>query len=343
MYRHLLVPIDGSPLASATVEQAVAYARTTGARITFFHARLDYAATGDGALLHAMAPATFAENAAGNARALLAKAEAAAQGADVDATSVAVTSDRPHEAILTAATGLGCDLIFMASRGRRGLARVLQGSVTQKVLQEATLPVLVAAVESNLPPNDEQRALAIIRDEHRSLAAVIHGLQHVLRESAKSAATPDFNLLHSMLFYIESFPERLHHPKETTHLFARLRARTDECDTLIDELERQHVEGAADFVVLRDTLDAWKKGKADAAERFALAVQRFAESQWQHMGAEETLVLPAASRHLTPADWAEIARAFGENGDPRFDADTDASFERLFTRLMNLTAGTIPA
>lgn len=341
MYRDLLVPIDGSPLANATIEQAVAYARASGARLTFFHARPDYAATGDGALLHAMAPAAFDEAAAGNAQALLAKAEAAARGAGVTADSVVAVSDRAHQAILAAASGLGCDLIFMASRGRRGLTRILKGSVTQKVLQETTLPVLVAAVESNLPESDERTALTVIRDEHRSLAAVIHGLQHALRESAAAARTPDFALLRSMLFYIEAFPERLHHPKESAYLFARLRLRTHECDGLIEELERQHAEGAACFAELRASLAAWEAGAAGAAADCLAAVERFADSQWQHMGAEENLVLPAASRYLTAADWAEIARAFGENGDPRFDAEP--SFEQLFARLMNLAAGAIPA
>jgi len=341
MYRHLLVPIDGSPLASATSEQAVAYARASGARLTFFHARPDYAATGDGALMHAMAPAVFDETAAGNALALLAKAEAAARGAGVEARSVVVVSDRPHQAILAAASDLECDLIFMASRGQRGLTRLLKGSVTEKVLQETTLPVLVAAVESNQPASDEQRALAIIRNEHRSLAAVIYGLQHLLLDMAEAARVPDFALLRSMLFYIETFPERLHHPKENAYLFARLRLRTHECDELIDELERQHTEGSACFAELRDALAAWEAGADGAAEGFAAAVERFAENQWQHMGAEENLVLPAASRYLTAADWAEIARAFGENGDPRFDGEP--SFERLFVRLMNLAAGSIPA
>ncbi|RIX49585.1 MAG: universal stress protein UspA [Rhodocyclales bacterium GT-UBC] len=341
MYRHLLVPIDASPLASATIEQAVAFARTGGARLTFFHARPDYAATGDGALLHAMAPAEFDEAAAGNARALLAKAEAAARAAGVESDSLAATSDRPHEAILNAAAGLGCDLIFMASHGRRGLNRVFAGSITQKVLQETTLPVLVAAVENNLVASDEQRALSIIRGEHRSLAAVVHGLQHLLRQITESALAPDFALLRSMLFYIQAFPERQHHPKENLYLFARLRERTGECDALIDELERQHVEGAACFAELRAALAAWEAGTPGGGEHFARVFARFAESQWQHMGSEENLVLPAASRHLRAEDWAEIVHAFGSNGDPRFDAE--ASFEHLFARLMNLAAGLSPA
>jgi len=170
MYMHLLVPVDGTPLASATIEQAVAYARVGGARLTFLHARADLAARGDGALLHAMSPEVFADAAAGNARALLARAEAAARAAGVTASSMLMTSDRPHEAILEAARSSGCDLVFMASHGRRGLKGALLGSVTRKVLEGATLPVLVAAVESNLAArSDEQRALVLLREEHRSL------------------------------------------------------------------------------------------------------------------------------------------------------------------------------
>jgi nucleotide-binding universal stress UspA family protein len=60
MYRHLLVPLDGSPLSSTTVDQAIVYAGATGARLTFFHARPDLASTGEGALLHAMSPEDFA-------------------------------------------------------------------------------------------------------------------------------------------------------------------------------------------------------------------------------------------------------------------------------------------
>lgn len=339
MYQHLLVPIDGSPLANATVEQAVAYAGAVRARITFFHARPDYAASDRGALMHALAPDAFVSIAAGNAQAILAKAEAAARAAGVAFTSASVTSDRPHEAILDAAHAYRCDLIFMASRGRRGLKGVLHASVTQKLLQRTTLPVLVAAVESNLPYSDEQRALAIIRNEHRSLAAVVHGLQHAVSEAAKTDRAPDFALLRAMLFYIEAYPERLHHPKEDAYLFRLLRSRSVECDGLIGELEKQHVAGAASFTELRDALAAYESGSPDGAAAFAEALARFADEQWRHMSAEEQLVFPAASRHLQPADWAEIARAFGENGDPRFDADTDASFEQLFSRILNFAAG----
>ncbi len=326
MYMHLLVPVDGTPLASATVEQALAYARVSGARLTFLHARPDVAASGEGALLHAMSPAVFADAAAGNARSVLAKAEAAARAAGVAAASMLVTTDRPHEAILDAARHAGCDLVFMASHGRRGLKGALLGSVTRKVLERATLPVLVAAVESNLADlSDEQRALALLRDEHRSLAAVLHAMLGVVDDTTRPA---DPALLRAMLFYVEQFPERLHHPKEELHLFERLRRRTTECDALLVELEKQHAAGAARFAQLRGQIDS-----GDPAS-FARTLREFAQEQWQHMSAEETLVLPAATRHLKPKDWRAIAEAFEANSDPRFGADE--SFETLASRLLEL-------
>jgi nucleotide-binding universal stress UspA family protein/hemerythrin-like domain-containing protein len=338
MYKHLLVPIDGSPLSNATVDQAVAFARAGGARVTFVHARPDYAATQQGALMHAVAPAAFADAAAGNARALVAKAEAAARAAGVACTSLIQTSDRPHEAILDAAREAGCDLIFMASHGRRGLKSALLGSVTHKVLQRAVVPVLVAAMESNLQLSDEQRALAIIRDEHRSLAAVIHALEQLLDEAQRMGRPPGIELLRAMIFYIEQFPERLHHPKEDAYLFAKLRQRTHECDALIDGLEAQHREGAAQFAALRREVQALESGTAQALPRLVQAVHAFAQPQWAHMSAEENLVLPAASRHLQPEDWAEIAEAFSGNRDPRFGSDAQGSFAELASRLINLTA-----
>jgi nucleotide-binding universal stress UspA family protein/hemerythrin-like domain-containing protein len=332
MYMNLLVPIDGTPLASATVEQAVNYARVSGARLTFLHTRPDAASRGDGALLHAMSPEIFADAAAGNARALLARAEASARAAAVTAASMLVTSDRPHEAILQAARDAGCDLIFMASHGRRGLKGALLGSVTRKVLESATLPVLVAAVEANLAArSDEQRALALLREEHRSLAAVLHAL---LGQLDDAGAGRDPALLRAMLFYIEQFPERLHHPKEELHLFARLRQRTNECDALLGELEGQHEAGVSRFLELRQLLESGD------SEDFARAARAFAQEQWKHMSAEETLVLPAASRHLQADDWRAIAEAFDANGDPRFDSGE--SFDALAARLLELASRTDP-
>ena len=336
MYRHLLVPLDDSPLSVETVNQAVKLARALNAKVTFFHAQADYGASGIGALERVMSPALFNEHVAGEARAILAKAEVVARAAGVPYDSAAITSDRPHEAILTTAASLSCDLIFIASHGRRGIQGLMLGSETQKVLQHTTIPVLVSAVESNLPRAGFLAPLAIIADEHRSLAAVIHGFEFLVREARDHGSTPSFPLLMAMLHYIKAFPETLHHPKEDAYLFFKLRARTGAFDAILDELERHHVESHVFIDELELSIRAYEADPSGGLERFAFAAERFATSQMAHMALESTLVIPGARKVLTDEDWSEIGAAFSSNGDPRFSADNDEEFRQLFARIMNL-------
>jgi nucleotide-binding universal stress UspA family protein/hemerythrin-like domain-containing protein len=335
MYRHLMVPLDDSPLSVDSVQQAVKLASTLGAKVTFFHAQTDYGASSIGALERVLAPATFNAHLAGEARAILAKAETVARIVGVPFDSVVVTSDRPYEAILDAAEKRGCDLVFIASHGRRGIKGLMLGSQTQKILQNATIPVLVCAIESNLT-SSARAPLAIIRDEHRSIAAIIHGLEFLVRGARESGGPPSFPLLRAMVHYVIAFPERLHHPKEDTYLFRKLRARTHEFDATLDELERQHDEGHAIVAELEQSVDAYRADPDGGLTRFAAAVERFATSQMQHMALETKVILPAAQRHLTDDDWREIETAFAGNDDPRLAVDNDEEFRQLFARIQNL-------
>jgi len=336
MYRHLMVPLDDSPLSADSVSRAVELARALGAKVTFFHAQADYGASSIGALERVMSPAVFNENVAGEARAILAKAEVVARTAGVPHDSAIMTSDRPYEAILGAAEARGCDLIFIASHGRRGIKGLMLGSETQKLLQHTTIPVLVSAVESNLPQAEISAPLAVIRDEHRSLAAVIHGLEYLVRQARDGGAVPSFPLLRAMLHYIKVFPEALHHPKEDAYLFRKLRARTHEFDGTLDELERQHVEGHAHVEELEQSIAAYEADSDGGLARFAAAVETFATAQGEHMALESKVIIPAARVHLTKGDWMEIGAAFAGNADPRFSVDNDEEFRQLFARIMNL-------
>ncbi|HEY2907106.1 MAG TPA: universal stress protein [Vicinamibacterales bacterium] len=335
MYRHIMVPLDGSPLSIETVNQAVKLARSIGAKVAFFHAQTDYGASSLGALERVMSPSAFNEHMAGEARAILAKAETVARAAGVPYDSAVTVSDRPHEAILAAAEARGCDLIFIASHGRRGIKGLMLGSQTQKVLQQTTIPVLVSAVESNLPTSASAAPLAIIRDEHRSLAAVVHGLEFLVREARAQGTPPSFPLLRAMLHYIKAFPENLHHPKEDAYLFRKLRERTDEYNDMLDELERQHIDGHALVEELERSIAAYEADPQKGLARFAAAVDGFATRQMQHMMLEFKVVLPATQKHLTDQDWAEIGAAFAGNSDPRFAVDNDEEFRDLFARIVN--------
>jgi nucleotide-binding universal stress UspA family protein len=149
MFRHLLVPTDGSELSQLAVDQAVQMASEIDAKITFFHVqpsyygRPDVALYGEGLVLDPLMTEQFSKANADYAESVLgaAKAKASATGVEADgATSVNAVI---YEAILEAASDHQCDLIFMASHGRRGLAGLVLGSETQRVLTHAELPVLV--------------------------------------------------------------------------------------------------------------------------------------------------------------------------------------------------------
>ncbi|HPE03485.1 MAG TPA: universal stress protein [Thauera sp.] len=145
MFKHILVPTDGSALSDSTVARAVSFAKESGARITFFYSQPDFPMPiyGEGALIDPTTPEQFAKSAASEAEAILGKARSAAEAAGVACDSDTAVNEVPYEAIIDAADRHGCDLIFMASHGRRGIAGLLLGSETQKVLTHSKTPVLV--------------------------------------------------------------------------------------------------------------------------------------------------------------------------------------------------------
>ena len=145
MFKHILVPTDGSELSQEAAQRAVGFAKEIGAQVTAFYAKPEYPITyyGEGALIDPTTPEKFAELAEQQAKEFLAGVAELAQAQGVTCKTVAVTSDVPYEAIIATAQDSGCDLIFMASHGRRGISGLLLGSETNKVLTHSTIPVLV--------------------------------------------------------------------------------------------------------------------------------------------------------------------------------------------------------
>lgn len=143
MFQHLLVPTDGSALSRDTALQAVRFAKSIDAKITAFHAMPELRLLANHPGLTPETRNSFVEQARAHADELLAFVKKAAQAQSVACQTVMVSSDHPHEAILRAALDRDCDLIFMASHGRRGIEGMLVGSETQKVLTHGKIPVLV--------------------------------------------------------------------------------------------------------------------------------------------------------------------------------------------------------
>ena len=180
------------------------------------------------------------------------------------------------------------------------------------------------------------QAIRIIRDEHRSLGAVLHGMLYLAREIREHGMKPPFDVLGAMVYYIDAFPERFHHPKEDEYLFKLLRARYPEAGPLVDQLQGEHRTGAGKIRTLEQTLARYQQGGDTEAAAFIAAVEDYATFHWQHMGREEKELLPLAEKYLTTGDWQAIDAAFSGNTDPLLgEAPTD-DYRKLFRRIVNL-------
>lgn len=145
MYKHLLIPSDGSELSTQAVKSAVTLAHSLGAAVTFLYIQPEFPLplAGEGAMMVPESREEFARSTQEQSRRILGEAEDIAHQAGVTAKSCTAVSDIPYEVIIKTAEAENCDLVFMASHGRRGLAGLLIGSETHKVLTHCKIPVLV--------------------------------------------------------------------------------------------------------------------------------------------------------------------------------------------------------
>jgi nucleotide-binding universal stress UspA family protein len=147
MFKHILVPIDDSPLSMQAAKYAVGLARSSRARLTALHVipsfRILAGIDGVVADPELYSPVEYRKSTEAYARKLFAKVEVVARASRVKCEGVFVTGDEPWQAIIKSAKGRRCDLVVMASHGRRGLSAILLGSETSKVLTHSKIPVLV--------------------------------------------------------------------------------------------------------------------------------------------------------------------------------------------------------
>ena len=143
MYKHLLIATDGSELAQKAVEHGLALAKALDARATAVFVTEPWAAVAYGEYAVAYPPAEYEKNAANQAVGVFSKVMATAAETGTRCETFHLEDQFPAEGIILAAKEKGCDLIVMASHGRRGLTRFLLGSQTNSVVTHSTIPVLV--------------------------------------------------------------------------------------------------------------------------------------------------------------------------------------------------------
>ena len=143
MFKHILLPTDGSDLSLRAARLGIELARTCGARVHALHVIAPFHTIAYMAEMLAATEITYTQEATVRAGRYLAEVQRMAAEAGIECASNYVFDDQPHKAIITAAREQHCDLVVMASHGWRGVTRLLLGSEVHKVLLESEIPVLV--------------------------------------------------------------------------------------------------------------------------------------------------------------------------------------------------------
>lgn len=180
------------------------------------------------------------------------------------------------------------------------------------------------------------QSIRTIRDEHRSLAMVLEGMLHVAHEIRDRAAKANFDLLGAMLYYLDTIPERFHHPKEEQYLFWLLRIRCPDAAPLLDQLKCEHQVAAEKIRTLEQALLRYRQGGAAMFPAFLAAVEAYAQFHRAHMQIEENQLLPLAEQHLKASDWEAIDAAFLSHTDPLLGVEAGAKYNTLFRRIVQL-------
>ena len=178
-------------------------------------------------------------------------------------------------------------------------------------------------------------SLKIIRDEHSSLAAMLQSTRMLVERGPQDDAKNFFDVLRAMLFYIDEFPERLHHPKETELLFPLVLKAAPETATAIARLDHDHEYTEKAVRDLQHMLIAWELMGESRRALFTKTFTRYVDLYLSHMHLEEQEILPAAVKHLSADDWKALDAAFEANRDPltgHYPPEKD--YERLFSRIV---------
>ena len=177
--------------------------------------------------------------------------------------------------------------------------------------------------------------LKIIRDEHSSLAAMLQSMRMLVDKGPGDSRRQFFDVLRAMLFYIDEYPERLHHPKESNLLFPKVIRASKKVMGAIDKLERDHQYSEKAARELQHQLLAWELLGPSRRPDFEQSFKKYVDFYLEHMHLEESVILPEAEAVLTEADWAEMDAEFEKNADPLTgNYPPPAEYEQLFSLIV---------
>jgi hemerythrin-like domain-containing protein len=176
------------------------------------------------------------------------------------------------------------------------------------------------------------------------MSAMLRTISLLLGDHRRRGTLPDFAALRAMLFYVDEFPEKLHHPKETRLLFPKLRGLSAHTDAVLDRLEHDHTRGEQTIRELEHTLIGFEMmaetdQREARRETFEVSMNRHVAFHLEHMHVEEVEILPLAETVLLAGDWAELDAAFLANRDPLAGHEADEMYRPLFKKILRLLPG----
>ena len=177
-------------------------------------------------------------------------------------------------------------------------------------------------------------SIRIIHEEHASLAAMLRSSLMMVQRGPQDQPERFFDVMRAMLFYMDEFPERLHHTKESELLFPTVAARSMAAREVVGQLNHEHAVAESKVREMQHLLLAWELLGDSRRERFEIALKAYVDFYLQHMQLEETVVLAQALQVLDDGDWKSLNSAFSVQGNPLTGKyPREPLYDRLFTRI----------
>lgn len=183
-------------------------------------------------------------------------------------------------------------------------------------------------------------SLRIIREEHHTLGAMLRAMGQMIARGPGDAPERYFDVMRATLFFVDEFPERLHHPKETQWLFPQLVRLAPQCQATVERLDRDHAGSERAIRELQHLLLGWELVGESRRQAFEDAARHFLDQYLRHIQLEDSEILPLAEQVLGDAEWKALDAAFASNGDAlRGNFPRDPMYDRLFTRIAMSATG----
>jgi len=177
-------------------------------------------------------------------------------------------------------------------------------------------------------------SLRMIRDEHSSLLAVLRSMGMLVERGPDEQPEAFFDLLRAMLFYMDEFPERQHHVKETDLLFPSVAARSVVAKQVICKLNGDHVLAQAKIRELQQQLPAWELLGDSRREVFESNLKSYVSFYSEHIALEEMVVIPEALKELEESDWHQLDAKFVSHCNPvSGKCPREPLYDRLYARI----------